>query len=82
MCNCSTGCLTSVIWGEWGAGQRLTEAAQTELPKTSVDVLWIFPACWPRLSSISRNEARELWLKLKAQGWKQVDPQWGVDVDV
>jgi hypothetical protein len=27
-----------------------------------------------------RNDARELWLRLKAQGWKQVDPQWGVDV--
>jgi len=28
-----------------------------------------------------RNDAKELWLKLKAQGWKQVDPQWGAEVD-
>jgi hypothetical protein len=33
-------------------------------------------------SHVRRNEARELWLKLKAQGWKQVAPQWGADVDV
>ena len=33
-------------------------------------------------SHMRRNDARELWLRLKAQGWKQVDPQWGVDVDV
>jgi DNA polymerase IIIc chi subunit len=29
-----------------------------------------------------RNDAREQWLRLKAQGWKQVDPQWGAEVDV
>ena len=33
-------------------------------------------------SHMRRNDARELWLRLKAQGWKQVDPQWGADVDV
>ena len=33
-------------------------------------------------SHMRRNEARELWLRLKAQGWKQVEPQWGADVDV
>ena len=29
-----------------------------------------------------RNDARQLWLRLKAEGWKQVDPQWGSGVDV
>ena len=29
-----------------------------------------------------RNEARELWIRLKAQGWKQAAPQWGAEVDV
>ena len=33
-------------------------------------------------SHMRRNDARELWLRLKAQGWKQVAPQWGADVDV
>ena len=33
-------------------------------------------------SHMRRNDARELWLRLKAQGWKQVDPQWGAGVDV
>ena len=33
-------------------------------------------------SHMRRNEARELWLRLKAQGCKQVAPQWGADVDV
>ena len=28
-------------------------------------------------SHMRRNEARELWLKLKAQGWKQVAPPVG-----
>ena len=28
-----------------------------------------------------RNAARKLWRKLKDQGWKQVDPQWGADID-
>ena len=31
-------------------------------------------------SHMRRNDARELWLRLKAQGWKQVAPQWGADV--
>ena len=33
-------------------------------------------------SHMRRNDARELWLRLKAQGWKQVGPQWGAGVDV
>jgi hypothetical protein len=33
-------------------------------------------------SHMRRSDARELWRKLKAQGWKQVDPQWGAGVDV
>ncbi len=37
MCNRSIGCLTSVIWGGIRAGQRLAEAAQTELPKMSLN---------------------------------------------
>ena len=32
-------------------------------------------------SHMRRNDARELWRKLRGQGWKQVDPQWGADVD-
>jgi len=33
-------------------------------------------------SHMRRSDARQLWIKLKAQGWKQVDPQWGAGVDV
>ena len=33
-------------------------------------------------SHLRRSDARELWIRLKAQGWKQVDPQWGAGVDV
>ena len=33
-------------------------------------------------SHMRRNDAREQWIRLKAQGWKQVDPQWGAEVDV
>jgi hypothetical protein len=29
-----------------------------------------------------RNEARELWLKLKALDWKQVEPLWGAGVAI
>ena len=31
-------------------------------------------------SHMRRNEARKLLIRLKAQGWKQVAPQWGADV--
>ena len=33
-------------------------------------------------SHMRLNDARKLWRELQGQGWKQVDPQWGVDVDV
>ena len=33
-------------------------------------------------SHMRRNDARELWLRLKAEGWKQVGPQGGSGVDV
>ena len=33
-------------------------------------------------SRMRRNDARVLWTRLKAQGWKQVAPQWGAGVDV
>jgi hypothetical protein len=33
-------------------------------------------------SHMRRNDARKLWRKLQGQGWKQVEPQWGADVDV
>ena len=29
-----------------------------------------------------RDAARKLWRKLHEQGWLQVKPQWGADVDV
>jgi len=29
-----------------------------------------------------RDAARKLWRKLQAQGWRQVQPQWGEGVDV
>ena len=33
-------------------------------------------------SHMRLNDARKLWRELQGQGWKQVDPQWGADVDV
>ena len=33
-------------------------------------------------SHMRRDDARKLWRELQGQGWKQVDPQWGADVDV
>ena len=33
-------------------------------------------------SHMRRNDARELWIRLKVRGWKQVVPQWGAGVDV
>jgi hypothetical protein len=44
---------------------------------------WPLPGAAPLLktrSHMRRNEARELSLRLKAQGWKQVAPQWGAEV--
>jgi len=29
-----------------------------------------------------RDAAQKLWRKLKEQGWRQVQPQWGADMDV
>jgi len=34
---------------------------------------------WP---SMRRDAARKLWRKLQEQGWCQVQPQWGADMDV
>ena len=31
---------------------------------------------------MKRDAARKLWRKLQEQGWRQVQPQWGADVDV
>lgn len=54
-------------------------------PMYSVDTGRPLPGAPPLLTTRShmrRNQTRELWLRLKAQGWKQVDPHWGAEVDV
>ncbi|WP_010310530.1 DUF1651 domain-containing protein [Synechococcus sp. CB0101] len=33
-------------------------------------------------SHLRRDDARTLWKKLQADGWRQCTPQWGEDVDV
>ena len=32
-------------------------------------------------SHMRRKDARKLWCKLQDQGWKQVEPLWGADID-
>ena len=53
-------------------------------PMYFVDAGRPLPGAPPLLKTRSHlhlKQARELWRKLQRQGWKQVAPQWGADVD-
>ena len=64
---------------------RLDPKSWSAYPMYVVDSGRPLPCAPPLLktrSHMRRNDARELWIRLEAQGWKQVDPQWGAGVDV
>ena len=64
---------------------QLDPKSWSAYPMYFVDSGRALPGAPPLLktrSHMRRNDARELWLRLKAQWWKQVGPQWGAGVDV
>ena len=39
------------------------------------------PALLKRRCHLRREEAEKIWKNLRKQGWKQISPVWGEDVD-